>query len=399
MRTTLVTSLLVSASLWGCAQDAPQATSELFDRYAATFVPPATSAEEALTVQTVFIGQVNAAKRSLDLAVEGFDDELSAQAIIDASLRGVAVRVVGDEDRRGDAGFTKLRDAGIPMAFGDGQLPWTPSPSISMVRGSDDNRMSHNFMVVDGATVFVASNGPVVAGGVRAQLYNVMTSEDLSKDFTGVFQQMFGGVFATTVTSYGEPMPSNTNNRTRMQMQDGSVLSTWFGPQEPIIKEAIDRIYAARSSVYMATTGLYNKELVDALRYKAAAGFSVKVVVDAAGADAVGSRLSRLEGGIADPNTPSPNAKVVRRPNVGFNTLIIDAEPSAIDGTQGPATMFVPSQPFIETIPYVSGAAGFEPRPCDTFFDSNAWAIAEQSTSNHPLLRQVAQWIIDESSR
>ena len=399
MRTTLFTSLLVSASLWGCAQDAPQASSELFDRYAATFVPPATSAEEALTVQTVFIVQVNAAKRSLDLAVEGFDDELSAQAIIDASLRGVAVRVVGDEDRRGDAGFTKLRDAGIPMAFGDGQLPWTPSPSISMVRGSDDNRMSHNFMVVDGATVFVASNGPVVAGGVRAQLYNVMTSEDLSKDFTGVFQQMFGGVFATTVTSYGEPMPSNTNNRTRMQMQDGSVLSTWFGPQEPIIKEAIDRIYAARSSVYMATTGLYNKELVDALRYKAAAGFTVKVVVDAAGADAVGSRLSRLEGGIADPNTPSPNAKVVRRPNVGFNARSVDAEPSALAGTQGPATMFVPSQPFIETIPYVSGAAGFEPRPCDTFFDSNAWAIAEQSTSNHPLLRQVAQWIIDESSR
>jgi hypothetical protein len=56
-------------------------------------------------------------------------------------------------------------------------------------------------------------------------------------------------------------------------------------------------------------------------------------------------------------------------------------------------------QPFIETIPYVAGAAGFEARPCDTFFDSNAWAIAEQSTTNHPLLRQVAQWIIDESSR
>lgn len=102
-----------------------------------------------------------------------------------------------------------------------------------MVRGSDDNRMSHNFMVVDGATVFVASNGPVVAGGVRAQLYNVMTSEDLAKDFTGAFQQMFGGVFATTVTSYGEPMPSNTNNRTRMPMQDGSVLSTWFGRRSP----------------------------------------------------------------------------------------------------------------------------------------------------------------------
>ena len=85
MRTTLITSLLLSASLWGCAQDAPQASSELFDRYAATFVPPATSAEEALTVQTVFIVQVNAAKRSLDLAVEGFDDELSAQAIIDGS--------------------------------------------------------------------------------------------------------------------------------------------------------------------------------------------------------------------------------------------------------------------------------------------------------------------------
>jgi len=399
MRPTLVTSLLVVSLLWGCAQEAPPAAEKLFDRYAVTFVPPATSAEAALTVQTAFIAEVAGATGSVDLAVEGFDDLISAQAIIDAAGRGVAVRVVGDEDRRGDAGFAKLKDAGIPLAFGDGPLPWAPSPSVSMVRGSDDNRMSHNFMVVDGSTVFVASNGPVIASGGRAQLYNVMTSEDLAKDFTGVFQQMFGGVFATTVTSYGEPMPSNTNNRTRIPMQDGSVLSTWFGPQEPIIKEAIDRIYEAHASVYLATSGLYNKELVDALRYKAAAGFKVTVVVDAAAADAVGSRVSRLEGGIADPNTPSPNAKVVRRPNVGFNALIIDAEPSALDGTQGPATMFVPSQPFIETIPYVSGAAGFEPRPCDTFFDSNAWAISEQGTSNHPLLRQVAQWIIDESSR
>ncbi len=399
MRPNLLTSLLFGLALVGCAQEAPSSATALFDRYQATFVPPATSAEAALAVQAAFLAQVSGAKTSIDLAVEGFDDPVSAQALIAAAQRGVAIRVVGDEDRRADAGFSALAAEGINPVFGDGALPWAPSPGVEMVRGGNDNRMSHNFMVVDGETVFVSSNGPVVASGGRAQLFNVMASQDLAKDFTGAFQQMFGGVFATTVTSYGEPMPSNTNNRTRIPMQDGSVLSTWFGPQEPIIKEAIDRIYAAKSSIYLATTGLYNKELVDALRYKAAAGFTVKVVVDAASADAVGSRLSRLEGGITDPNTPSPNAKVARRPNVGFNALIIDAEPSALDGTQGPATMFVPSQPFIETIPYVSGAAGFEPRPCDTFFDSNAWAISEQGSSNHPLLRQVAQWVIDESSR
>lgn len=399
MRPTLVLSLCLGLALGACTQEAPTSDRALFDRYQATFVPPATSAEQALAVQSAFVAQVASATKSIDLAVEGFDDAVSAQALIAAAARGVSIRVVGDEDRRGDVGFGALAQAGINPVFGDGELPWAPSPGVEMVRGGNDNRMSHNFMVVDGERVFVASSGPVVAGGGRAQLYNLMTSEDLAKDFTGAFQQMFGGVFATTVTSYGEPMPSNTNNRTRIPMQDGSVLSTWFGPQEPIIKEAIDRIYSARSSIYLVTSGLFNKELVDALRYKAAAGFTVTVIVDAAGADASGSRISRLEGGIADPNTPSPNAKVVRRPNIGFNALIVDTEPSALDGSQGPATMFVPSQPFIETIPYVSGAAGFEPRPCDTFFDSNAWAIAEQGSTNHPLLRQVAQWVIDESSR
>ena len=392
-------SSLLILLLAGCAQEAPTASSSLFDRYDATFVPVAATPADALTLQTAFIAAVSGATHTIDLAVEGFDDSLSATAVIEASRRGVAVRVVGDEDRRSDAGFVALEAAGIPVVFGDGALPWSPSPGVSMVRAGNDNRMSHNFMVVDGASVFVASSGPVVAGGGRAQLFNTMVSEDLAKDFTGVFQQMFGGVFATTVTSYGEPMPSNTNNRTRMPMSDGSVLSTWFGPQEPIIKESIDRIYAARASVYVVATGLYNKELVDALRYKAAAGFTVRVIVDASTADAVGSRVARLEGGIADPATPSPNARVVRLPGIGFNALIIDAEPSSLDGTQGPATMFVPSQPFIETIPYVTGAAGFEPRPCDTFFDSNAWSIAEQGSSNHPLLRQVAQWVIDQSSR
>lgn len=392
-------SMLLLFSFAGCAQEAPKAASELFDRYEATFVPVAATPAEGLAVQTAFVAAIAGANRTIDLAVEGFDDTRSATALIDAARRGVSIRVVGDEDRRGDAGFIALAAAGIPVVFGDGALPWSPSPGVSMVRGGNDNRMSHNFMVVDGASVFVASNGPVVASGGRAQLFTTLVSEDLAKDFTGAFQQMFGGVFATTVTSYGEPMPSNTNNRTRIPMADGSVLSTWFGPQEPIIKEAIDRIYGARASVYLVASGLYNKELVDALRYKAAAGFTVKVVVDAAAADAAGSRVSRLEGGINDPATPSPNATVTRLPSVGFNALIIDAEPSALDGTQGPATMFVPSQPFIETIPYVTGAAGFEPRPCDTFFDSNAWAIAEQGSSNHPLLRQVAQWVIDESSR
>jgi hypothetical protein len=384
-----IAALLLLAS---CSTTAPAEQDLSFDRYEAALLPP------GVQLRDTFIEVVAEAQVSLDLAVERFDDTASAEAVLAAARRGVAVRVVTDADSLGDAGFGLLRSAGIPVVSGDGPLRWSPSPGLEMLRLGSHNRMTHNFAVVDAKKVFTASAGPQVAGGTRRQLQAVFESADLAKDFGDVFEQMFGGIFATTVTAYGEPMPADTNNRTRIPMPDGSVLSTWFGPQEPILKEVIDRVYSARASVFVATTQLSNRELVAALRYKASAGFEVRVVVDASEATADGSRAAELEASFA---ALGPEAKVSlqRVDDLGFNALVTDTEASPVDGSVYDASLVMTTQPAVETNPFVVGAAGPIPRAADGFFDSHAWAVSEQASRPHPLVREVAAWIRANASR
>ena len=271
------------------------------------------------------IADIDAATSKVDVAMTSIRDMSLAQALVRAKQRGVQVRVVGDEDYGADAGFVALRDAQIPVVLGDGELRYLPEPTLTtllqdcsdrtdngdyrrctrrqggqplptdglMIRPGSYNEMSNQFLVIDDFVVYNLSSPdlgqPTLWVGWKAR------SQDFAIAFTREFQQMFGGVFSTTLTIYNGPLkstvhgivydsniPSDRPGR-RVQLLEGyltdqGLVELAFNPQQRLIKELIDEIYRARGSVYLMTDSLENRYVIDALAYKARY-FDVRIIM------------------------------------------------------------------------------------------------------------------------
>ncbi len=300
--------------------------------------PPSTQAKDAFTrvehylagpqdfgqIKADLLASLGTAKVQIDAALWHLADADIAQALIEARARGVRVRVVSDEDSRGDAGFVALEAAGIVPVYGEGELRYLPDPTLTalleqcftpqdevyiectrrgggaaqpgdglMVRPGDFNAMAHNFFVVDELTVF---NLASPLDGRRTYWIGFSAeSLEFAQAFTREFQQMHGGVFATTLDTYNGPNKSTVQTAVydsripgplpgrKRQLQPGFLtdhgpIEIMFNPQERLMKELIDEVYAARGSVYLMTDELLNDFLVDALAYKARF-FEVRVLL------------------------------------------------------------------------------------------------------------------------
>ena len=169
------------------------------DAYAQRDVAPA-------QLQTLAVAFVNGARETLVIALEDFENDAVAQALVSASQRGVDVRVVGDADLASQSGFRTVRDQ-LPegsVVFGDGQLAYAPEPTINLNRSGAQNRMTHNFMVADGQRVLALSNG-FSADNDRYQWGFEIDSNDLAEDFGREFNVMYSGTFAATTDTFGGP--------------------------------------------------------------------------------------------------------------------------------------------------------------------------------------------------
>jgi len=301
------------------------------------------------------------AEVSLDVALEHFESPELAQYLIAAAARGIKVRVIGDVDRRAQDGFRLLESAGIEVVYGDGAVTWQAVFGRELVqRTGEDNLMTHNFIIADRLRILNLTGGFALDGDEGVQAGFIAASEDLAKDFGDCFDQLHGGIFATAQTFYDDSVSADTNNRTSYPIEDG-VVELYFGPQERLVKEVIDRIYAAKTSVYIATTELKNREMARALRYKAEAEFDVKIV---------------LAGPPAIPMTGIENIRT--NADVDGTVIVIDGRARTPGGLLHPGSVMVLSMPLFEAVPYYFDDAGEEdplPQPSDRFTDANMWVM------------------------
>jgi len=378
---TLATVVLLVAS---CTPSAPEPSIGA-NTVEVLFVSPDGGAS-VLTPQAMkerVIQLIDEAEATVDAAFEYLEDVDVARALVRARDRGVRVRVVGDEDHRDQAGFVVLDTEGVESVFGNGTIFWNPQPAVEVLRVGEDNRMTHNFVIADELFVVAMTGGFPSDYDIRSQQGFFMRSQWAAKDFGDEFQQLFGGVFATTLTLYGAPISAATNNRTRYILDQPRVMEIYFGPQDPILKQIIDDVYAARGSVYVAAEVFSNRDLANALRYKAEVGFDVRVVV---GPDAVSTPYSQVEGLSAAfaeirarEGTPFP--QLVLGPHLAENVVLIDTAASPVDGVRYPASLMVTTLPFFASIPYEITPSGPVSRPAALFSDSNMWVIREQPTA------------------
>jgi phosphatidylserine/phosphatidylglycerophosphate/cardiolipin synthase-like enzyme len=301
------------------------------------------------------------AEVSVDVALEHFESPELAQYLVEAAARGIAVRVIGDVDRRAQDGFQILESAGVEVIYGDGAVTWQAVFGRELVqRTGEDNLMTHNFIIADRLRILNLTGGFALDADDAIQAGFIAASEDLAKDFGDCFDQLHGGIFATAQTFYDDSVSADTNNRTSYPIEDG-VVEVYFGPQERLVKEVIDRIYAAKASVHIAATQLKNREMARALRYKAQAGFDVKIVL----------------GGPAA--LPMTGIDEIRSNSAVDSTIIVlDGQAKTLGGLNHPGSVMVLSMPLFEAVPYYFDDAGEEdplPQPSDRFTDANMWVI------------------------
>ncbi len=325
---------------------------------------------------------IDTAELQLDVMLENLDDTQIADAIAAAAERGVAVRVVGDVDRRTQAGFEALEAAGIAPIYGDGPILWNGVFGEDPIeRTGEDNRMTHNVIIADRQRLISLSAGFPDDVRQRPQAGFAADSEVLARDFGNIFDQLYGEVFATTLTYYDQPVVSDTNNRTLYETEE-SIIELYFGPQEPLVKELIDRIYAARSAVWIATPTMLNSEIARALIYKGASGFDVRVVVGTTdGAEAEAGALPGVFADLADQRGEDlPAFRTLPALTAGGTLIVLDGQPTFDGDQKQPGVALVLSAPLFESVPYaITGVRpdglDLEARPSDRFTDAHLWGV------------------------
>lgn len=305
---------------------------DYFERFTSLAVSP--QGESGITpaeLERQALALITGAEQRLDCAFSSLGSPAIAQALIDARARGIEVNVAADEDNRADAGFAHLLDAGVHITFGDGPLNWAPQPGLDVERTGDTNLMTHNVIVADGLRLLGVTGGFNGPEDNLWQLGFAASSEKLGKDFRHTLKQLHAGTFATTLTVFGASTSSDGNFRTVYPTESG-LVEAWFGPSEPITKRLIDEVYRAKASVWFVGEALINDALVDALRYKLESGFQVRIL---------------LSPGAEWPYDSTHPLWAVTRPAPPFTgtALVLDAQPSPIDGQRWPGHALFSTQP------------------------------------------------------
>lgn len=358
-------------------------------------------ADQADTRRAALLSDIAAANDRIDIAVSTLADEELAGALVDASEAGVEVRVVGDWDAREEAGFGLLDDNDIMPVFGDGTLAYLPEPTLSsivqqcrersddqlilcssgqgssgnamMVRPGDYNQMAHDFAVIDDRLVWTF---PPPDNSNRSWVGWRIESSQLAYDYVREFQQMYGGVFSTTLTVYNGPLKSNTNSHSHYLTNMG-IMRVWFNPQQRLIKTVIDEVYKAKASVWVMSDNIVNPDLIDALEYKADNGFDVRVMThpDHQAENSAAGRLDDLGARYAPEGLDH------------LPTLIVIDDRVDRNGRERPRKVLSLSHPLIRAEPfdveYRSSADQVNIYPSDLFVDGNLWELLETGTTIH----------------
>jgi mitochondrial cardiolipin hydrolase len=126
------------------------------------------------------LAELSRVRKTADICVFTITDDRIAQAIIAAHERGVAVRVLTDNDKQYDGGsdVERLRRAGIALKVDE-----------------TEHHMHHKFAVLDAATLLNGSyNWTRSASAFNEENLVVTTDAKLVRIFAQQFEKMWGAL-------------------------------------------------------------------------------------------------------------------------------------------------------------------------------------------------------------
>jgi phosphatidylserine/phosphatidylglycerophosphate/cardiolipin synthase-like enzyme len=203
----------------------PLAYSVYFNhRFTATATTPALQ-----PMEQALIDLIDGAGSTVDVALYGLNRSRVITALLDAHGRGLAVRVVGDDEAAGGdyaPGYQALLQAGITV--------------VTDTAGA----IQHNkFVVVDGETVWTGSTN-FTDTGLTLNANNAISigSPTLAGVYTAEFEEMWAGAF------HG----SKLDNTPHLFDFQGTRVESYFSPTDLPAFEVWDALAEAQESVHFA---------------------------------------------------------------------------------------------------------------------------------------------------
>lgn len=238
------------------------------DNMAATSTSPNVTAME----QAV-LSRIHGAVTSIDATLYDFNRDSIRDALIAAKNRGVAVRVVADNETRHHNDsyipyYQALENAGIPI-----------------VDDNTDSAIMHDkYMVFDGQVVWTGSaNYTDNDFTLNHNNSLVFTSTALADVYLSDFNQMFAGNFMSAKQPTAKTIDYN-----------GVPVEVYMAPQDDPIEAIIEEVNAATSSISFAIFFFTDDPLGDALIAAKQRGVTVRGLWDTLGAASPFSEDERL---------------------------------------------------------------------------------------------------------
>jgi phosphatidylserine/phosphatidylglycerophosphate/cardiolipin synthase-like enzyme len=286
----ILLSICCSGILSGCA---PKTTASLnsssVDKpYTLLFTNPnQTSHSDGLDPIGETVAQyISQAKSTLDIAAYELNNKSITEAISQAKSRGVQIRIVTEHSNRQEVPLQTLEQQGIPVADD----------------GADNRGLMHDkFLIIDGQVLGMGSMN--LTRNCTQRNNNNFVFWDSQKDpaiaqlidnYQIEFEQLWSGKFG--------PMKVPQTPYPKIQLKDGTVLETYFSPEDRPLTALENTLAEAKHSVDILAFSFTAKALEKTLQRDMARGVSVRGIFEQKQNSTYSSflRLSALGGDVRE---------------------------------------------------------------------------------------------------
>ena len=307
---------------------APPATGQMnvyFNKSVDTSVQWLHAANGNADLTARMVNRLNGARRSVDAALynlSGSPGASLASAMVAAKNRGVKVRVICEQDNRGNAPYNTLAASGIPV-IGDAFDPVNNGAGL----------MHDKFVVIDGrggapesVWVWTGSWNPTDPG-TNDDYQNSIEIQDpaLANVYTMEFNEMWGSTSDTPVASASRFGQRKLNDTPHRFMIGGHAVECYFSPSDGTTSHIVSTINAAQHSVGFELLTITRTDISGALIARKGAGLPVRGDMD--NSSDTGSQYSALVSGGVDVKLKTGGGLLHHK------YAIVDAESPSWDAT------------------------------------------------------------------
>ncbi len=220
------------------------------------------------------IKDIQAAKKTLDIASFDFNLPNFTDAVIKAKQRGVQVRIVLDEEN----GSQRLSASDSPTGQSFDAVRTLQNAGITVVNGGRSNGLMHDKIIIIDDTILYMGSWNMSYNDTYRNNNNLLRIVDktLVDNYEAKFTELDVDKQFGTHATVGAQTPQTT--------LDGVTIENYFSPVDNVMQKIIAEVEGAKSSVkFMAFTYTYN-DLAQAMISRQKAGAKVEGVIENRGA-------------------------------------------------------------------------------------------------------------------